>query len=137
MSEPAPGFLKHPDYQVEITPTDDRIRILVGDCCLADTQRPLRVTESRHRPVWYVPLEDLDAEFIEPTDHQTYCPFKGNASYWTVDAAGTRLENSIWGYRTPYRECEPLMDHVAFYTDRFTLEVNGEPVADDGPGWTE
>ena len=137
MSEQAPGFIKHPDYRVEITATDDHIRVLVGDHCLADSRRPLKVTETRHRPVWYLPLEDLDAAAIEPTDHQTYCPFKGHASYWTVALPGTRLENSIWAYRTPYTECEPLRDHVAFYTDRLTLEVNGEQVADDGPGWTE
>jgi uncharacterized protein (DUF427 family) len=79
-------------------------------------------------------MADVDASLIEATDHSTYCPFKGQASYWSVSAAGARLTNSIWSYETPYRECEPLRDHVGFYTDRLTLEVNGERLTDPGPG---
>ncbi len=137
MAQAAPGFEKHPDYQVEIKPTDDHIRILFGDHCLADSRRPLMVTESRHHPVWYLPLADLDAQVIEPTDHSTFCPFKGHASYWTVTVADSTLENSVWAYQDPYRECEPLKDHVGFYMDRFTLEVNGVRQDDPGPGWSE
>jgi uncharacterized protein (DUF427 family) len=137
MSEQAPGFIKHPGYRVDIAQTRDHVRILAGGHCLADSRSPLKVTETRHRPVWYLPLADLDANAIERTDHQTYCPFKGHASYWTVKVPGARLENSVWGYLEPYRECEQLKDHVGFYTDRFTLEVNGERVAEEGPGWTE
>ena len=136
MSENAPGFVKHPDYRVKITPTDDHVRVLIGDRCLADSHRPLKVEETRHRTLWYLPMSDLDTSLIEPTDHETYCPFKGRASYWSVTGADTRLENSIWGYRTPYEECEPLEGHVGFYTDRLTMEVNGERLDDGGPGWT-
>jgi len=137
MSEQAPGFIKYPDYRVEISSTDDHVRILDGDVCLADSRRPLKVTESRHHPVWYLPMADVDASLIEATDHSTYCPFKGQASYWSVRGAGARLENSIWSYESPYRECEPLGEHVGFYMDRFTLEVNGEQIPDSGPGWHE
>ena len=141
MSESAPGFQKHPGYQVEITPTSDHIRILSGKICLADSQRPIQVTETKHRPVWYLPLADVDSSIIVATDHSTYCPFKGHASYWSVkaDAASVddaSLENSIWGYLNPYTECEPLLNHVAFYTDRLTLEVNGITQDESGPGWT-
>ncbi len=135
MSEPAPGFEKHPDYRVEITPTRDHIRILAGVTCIADSHRPLRVTESKHHPVWYVPLSDVDNAVIVATDHSTYCPFKGHASYWTVSTPDASLENSIWGYLAPYTECVPLLDHVAFYTDRLTLEVNGTVGDDTGQGW--
>jgi uncharacterized protein (DUF427 family) len=93
--------------------------------------------ESRHQPVWYLPLADVDAAALEATDHTTYCPFKGHASYWSVTAGGARLENSIWGYLSPYQECERLEDHVGFYIDRFTLEVNGEQLSAPGPGWVE
>ncbi len=137
MAESAPGFEKHPNYQVDITPTDDHVRILLGEQCLADSRRPLKVTETRHHPVWYLPLADVDAACIEATDHSTYCPFKGHASYWTVNLAGSELENSLWAYQDPYTECEPLKDHVGFYMDRFVLEVNGEKQNDPGPGWSE
>lgn len=137
MSQPAPGFQQHPDYRLDIAPASDHIRILAGDTCIADSRLALLVTEPRHHPVWYLPLNDVDAALIEATDHSTYCPFKGHASYWTIRTAEQRLENSIWGYLTPYRECEGLLGHVAFYTDRLTLEINGEVRQDSGPGWTK
>jgi uncharacterized protein (DUF427 family) len=137
MAGPAPGFEKHPDYRVEIEPTGDRIRILVEGEAVADTRSPLKVVESRHHPVWYLPLADVDPALIESTAHTTYCPFKGTASYWTIHSGATTLENSIWSYRDPFDECEPLKDHVAFYTDRVTLEVNGEVQRSQGPGWSE
>ena len=136
MAESAPGFEKHPHYQVDIKRTDDHIRILLGEYCLADSRRPLMVTETKHHPVWYLPLADVDADAIESTTHSTFCPFKGHASYWTVKVADSTLENSLWAYRDPYLECEPLKDHVGFYMDRFVLEVNGERQNDPGPGWT-
>lgn len=132
----APGFEKHPGYRVEIKPTTDRVRILFGDTTLADTRRALKVLESRYHPVWYVPLADVDTELLDPTDHSTYCPFKGHASYWTIRSADGPLENSVWAYQDPYRECLPLKDHVAFYPDRVTLEINGEVQDPRGPGWT-
>ena len=69
MAESAPGFEKHPNYQVDIIRTDDHIRIMLGEHCLADSQRPLKVTETKHHPVWYLPLADVDAGLIEATDH--------------------------------------------------------------------
>ena len=137
MRPSAPGFAKHPDYQVEIIPTADRVRILAGDNILADTTRPLRVTESRHHPVWYLPMEDVADSLLTKTSHSTYCPFKGEASYWSIHTATTALENAVWGYENPFVECEPLMEHVAFYTDRVALEVNGEIQSTQGPGWVD
>jgi uncharacterized protein (DUF427 family) len=137
MAGPAPGFQKHPDYRVDIEPTTDEVRILVDGHLIADTHAPLKVVESRHHPVWYLPLSDVDPSLIEPTSHTTYCPFKGTASYWTIHSGAGDLENSIWTYADPFDECEPLKGHVAFYTDRVTLEVNGEVQESPGPGWSE
>ncbi len=132
----APGFEKHPDYQVDIKATGDRVRILAGDRVVIDTTHPLQVTESRHHPVWYLPLADADPSLLTRTDHSTYCPFKGNASYWSIDHPDPALANSVWAYEDPYRECVPLKDHLAFYTDRVTLEVNGEIQKAEAPGWS-
>ena len=137
MSEPAPGFEAHPNYEVTITPTTSRVRVLVGDAVLADTAHALTVTESRHRPVWYLPMADVDQSRLTATDHSTYCPFKGHASYWSVDDGRGGLENVIWGYEDPYAECEPLKGFVSFYTDRVTLEIDGKREGHDGPGWTD
>lgn len=138
MSARAPGFEKHPNYQVEITPTTDHIQVFVGDRLIADSQRPLRVIESKHHPVWYLPLADVRADAIAATDHSTYCPFKGHARYWSITGtADDSLENTVWGYDAPYVECEPLENHVAFYTDKVDLHLNGESQSRQGPGWSD
>ncbi|MEM8769711.1 MAG: DUF427 domain-containing protein [Pseudomonadota bacterium] len=137
MSKAAPGFEKHPNYDVSISPSDARLRVLVGDTVLATTERALTVTETRHRPVWYLPMEDVDQARLTATEHSTYCPFKGHASYWSVDGGAGNLENVIWGYEDPYLECEPLKGYVSFYTDRVTLEIDGRQEGQEGPGWTD
>ena len=143
MSTQAPGFEKHPDYQVDITPTSDHVQIFVAGRLIADSHRPLQVIESKHHPVWYLPMEDVTAGTLMATEHSTYCPFKGHASYWSItpeeakEADDADLENSVWGYATPFQECEPLTNHVSFYTDRVELHLNGELQTRQGPGWRD
>ena len=132
----APGFGKHPDYQVAIEKTSDHVRVIVGDQVLLDTRAPLLVQESKHHPVWYLPFADIDESLVSATGHSTYCPFKGHASYWTIRVADQVLENSVWAYQDPYLECLPLKDHVAFYTDKVALEINGELLNPQAPGWS-
>jgi len=126
LSEPAPGFSRYPNHRVDIVSTTDHVRVLLGTRVIADSRRPLRVDESRHNRVWYLPMSDVTGDFLSATDHSTYCPFKGHAAYWTIRADDAELENAVWAYPEPYEECLALADHVAFYTDRVTLEVNGQ-----------
>ena len=137
MAESAPGFQKHPNYQVDIIPTEDHVRILLGEHCVADSRRPLMVTETKHHPVWYLPMADVDATLIESTETSTYCPFKGHASYWNLTGSEGVLEDAMWSYLEPYDECLPLAGYVAFYTDRVDMEVDGKRLERQGPGWTD
>lgn len=137
MSQPAPGFIKHPDYEVNIEPSQGHVRILVGTNVVADTHNALAVTESRHNPVWYLPMADVHRSLLRPSETSTYCPFKGHASYWSIITPDQELPDSVWGYEQPFAECEPLLEHVAFYTDRVTLEIDGVVQADKGPGWSQ
>ena len=123
MANPAPGFQDYPDHRVDIVRTGDHVRVRAGNSVLADSRRPLKVEESRHGVVWYLPLADVDVSRLTATGYTTYCPFKGHARYWTVNT-DPALENAVWAYPEPYDECLPLCDHVAFYTDRVDLEVN-------------
>ena len=134
MSQSAPGFAKHPDYRVDITPGNSRIRVLVGDVVIADTVNALSVLESRHHPVWYLPMADVNEQTLTATSTSTYCPFKGHASYWSIVTGEAELSDAVWGYRDPFDECLPLKDHVAFYTDRVTLEIDDTPQPATGPG---
>ena len=137
MSNPAPGFEKHPRYDVDIDAKDVRVRVLAGSTVIAESTRAVAVTETKHQPVWYLPLQDVDASIITATDTSTFCPFKGHASYWTIAAADGNLDDVMWSYRDPYDECLPLKDYVAFYTDRVDLEIDGQVQDRVGPGWTE
>lgn len=137
MANPAPGFAKHPDYEVNIEPLDGTLEVRVGDTVIASSQRAVTLLETRHRPVWYMPLDDVDAGCIEPTDTDTFCPFKGHASYWSVTADGNTVEDAIWAYLEPYDECTAIAGYASFYTNKVDLYVNGELMNKDGPGWTD
>ena len=72
----------------------------------------------------YIPLEDVDQTILTPTETQTYCPYKGDASYYSIDLdGGSSLTDAVWTYREPYEAVAPIAGHVAFYTDRVTVEA--------------
>ncbi len=115
---PAPGFAKHPGYRVAFLPCEKRVRAQLGGVTVADSTRVLLLRETGHVPVYYFPEEDVRRDLMEPSDHRTYCPFKGHASHWTLAAGGRRAEDAAWSYETPYREVPEIRGTVAFYWDR-------------------
>ena len=131
----APGFETHPDYEVQITPAGRHIRVLVGDTVIAESTDAVTVLETKHRPVYYLPWADLDESRLSKTDTDTYCPFKGHASYWSVTAGGETVEDAIWSYEQPYDECLSLKAYASFYTNKVDVEVDGKVIDRDGPGW--
>ncbi len=78
--------------------------------------------EKTYTPVVYFPIDDIDPDMLEPTDHQTHCPIKGDASYYTVKAGGQRLENAAWTYRQPLPMVGAVKNYVAFYRDKVSVE---------------
>jgi uncharacterized protein (DUF427 family) len=92
-----------------------QIRGTFGGQLVVDTTRAVLLYETGLLPQLYVPIEDIRADLIETTDHHTYCPFKGTASYWTVNAGGQRAENAIWTYPEPNAEAAWLKGYAGFY----------------------
>ena len=88
-------YHKFPDYRVDLEAEPQRIRVRVGDAILADTTGALVVRETKHDPVLYLPRQDVRLDLLERTDHHTFCPFKGEASYWTLRLGGETLENVV------------------------------------------
>ena len=115
-------YARYPDYRVDLEPSADHVRVLYGDRVLADSRRTLRVEETGHAPVIYFPLEDVRTELLEASAHATFCPFKGDASYWSLRLDGQREENLVWTYRDPFPEVAGLRGHAAFYADRVRIE---------------
>lgn len=118
--DPAPGnyAIDGPAHRILIEPSARRLRIEVGDEIVADTTSALRLHETGLLPVHYVPFADVRADLLEPTDHHTTCPFKGEASYWTVRAGDRIEEDLVWSYPQPVAGVAGIRDHAAFYLGR-------------------
>lgn len=112
-------YHKHPEYRVDLEPNAAHVRVEFDGVVIADSTRTLLVRETNLDPVVYFPPDDVDFEKLTATDHETFCPFKGDASYWSVQSEEARGENAVWGYRDPFNEVAGLKDYVAFYKDRF------------------
>ena len=113
-----PVLERIPDYQVVIKPADKHIVVESNGQILAESNSALVVQETRHQDVFYLPMADINLSLLTPTDHTTYCPFKGHASYWSLDE---KLVNFVWCYLSPYPEVEKIRSHLAFYEDKVTL----------------
>lgn len=113
-----PGYAKHPGYKVDPVPCPKRVRVEVAGATIADSEAALLVLETAHTPVYYFPEADLRLDLMTANDHDSYCPFKGTAAYWHVEAGGRRVENAVWGYPEPFDEVAGLVGYRAFYWDR-------------------
>ena len=111
----SPGLAKHPGYRLKLLPCAKRVRVKFGGEWIIDSTGATLMLEGKYVPVYYFPWQDLNAEFAEKTAHRSHCPFKGEASYWTLKAGGKTAENAVWGYQTPYDEMHQLGGLVALY----------------------
>jgi uncharacterized protein (DUF427 family) len=109
---------KVPDYRVDLEPHPDRVRVRFGDEIVADSRGVLVVRESKHAPVLYFPRDDVRLDRLERSDHTTFCPFKGDAVYWSI-RVGDRVEaDAVWSYEDPFDQVAGLKGYLAFYPDR-------------------
>jgi uncharacterized protein (DUF427 family) len=112
------GFKTNPDYKVMLEPSPRRVRVKFHGETIADSTNAHLLFETRHLPVYYFPRTDVRMDLLTATDHHTFCPYKGEASYWTIGVGNRVSENAVWGYPEPYDEVPQLSDFVAFYWDR-------------------
>jgi uncharacterized protein (DUF427 family) len=110
-----------PDHPIVIEKNPERVVVRVGDQVVADTTAALALREADYPAVQYIPLADVDQAFLKETDTSTYCPYKGDASYYTLVTAGGELTDVIWTYREPYPAVAEIAGHVAFYPDKVSL----------------
>ena len=103
--------------RVRTEPNQRRVRVFFGGEAVADSSRTLYLFETGHLPVYYFPREDVRFDLLEATSHRTHCPYKGDASYYTVVAGGRRYENAVWAYPDPIESVPELADYMAFYWD--------------------
>ena len=118
---------KIPDasHPITIRPTSTRVTVRVGGTVVARTDNALSLAEASYPVVQYIPLDDVDQSLLERTTRQSYCPYKGDASYYTVTSpeGGTEAD-VIWTYEHPYPSVAEIAGHVAFYPDRAEITVD-------------
>jgi uncharacterized protein (DUF427 family) len=123
MSQPVaspaqPVKLPGPHHPIMIEPNPRRIVVSVAGRIVADTRHALTLREASYPEVHYIPRQDVDMALLERTDHATYCPYKGDAAYFSIPLGGARAANAVWSYEAPYAAVTAIKDHVAFYPDR-------------------
>ena len=105
-------------HPIVITPAGSRVRVLAGGEVIADTARALSLEEASYPPVLYIPREDVRMNLLVRTDRHTHCPYKGDASYFSIVTPAGRRENAGWSYETPIAKVAPIAKYLAFYPDR-------------------
>ena len=113
-----PVLYPGPDHPITITPTEGRVVVKVAGTVVADTRAALTLQESTYPAVQYIPLADVDTSLLEPTTTESYCPYKGDASYYSIPAGGEKAVDAIWEYKQPREAVAQIKEHVAFYPNR-------------------
>jgi uncharacterized protein (DUF427 family) len=121
--------IKVPDVAHPITIDADTTRVVarVGDTVIADTSEAVTLREAGYAPVYYLPLSSVVPGILRPSSSRTYCPYKGDASYYDIVLpGGETLVDAVWTYRTPYPAVETIAGRVAFYTDRVQIKAEAD-----------
>ncbi|MGH2758280.1 MAG: DUF427 domain-containing protein [Actinomycetota bacterium] len=114
-------------HRIEIVPSSQHVEVVVDGVKVAESHEPTILYETGLPPRYYLPLSGVRSELLEPSEKHTHCPFKGEASYWTLKVDGRSYEDFFWTYPTPIPESEKIAGLVSFYNDKADLYVNGEP----------
>ena|ERR1700739_306656 len=121
---PRPVLQPSASHPITIEATGRHVRVRVHGELVADTDAALTLQESTYAAVQYVPLSDVNRDLLRPTDTATYCPYKGDASYFSVvTSAGDTIDDVIWTYEQPYEAVAEIAGHVAFYPDKAEVIV--------------
>ena len=121
MAQTKPVKLPGPDHPITIAPHDAHVVVTAGGKTIADTRNALALQESSYPVALYIPREDVDLGLLERTDHSTHCPYKGDASYYSIPGI-EQGANAVWTYEEPHDAVAPIKDHLAFYPNRVEIE---------------
>jgi uncharacterized protein (DUF427 family) len=116
-----------PQHPIEIVRAGRAVTVRAGGAVIAQTQAALELREAKYPPVFYIPRTDVRMERLERSAHTTYCPFKGDASYYSIRALGERGRNGVWTYETPFESVAAIREHLAFYPDCVEILAQDPP----------
>ncbi len=113
-----PMKLPGPDHPLSVEANPARVVVRVGTRVVADTHAALTLREAKYPAVQYIPRKDVDMTLLVRTEHGSYCPYKGDAAYYSIPSGGEKAVNAVWTYESPYPAVAAIKEHVAFYPDR-------------------
>jgi uncharacterized protein (DUF427 family) len=123
--EPVYVHPRSPYTRVDILSSSRHVRVEVDGVTLAESSRPVILFETGLPPRYYLPLPDVRLDLLRPSAHTSHCPYKGTASYWSVDVGGRVLDDFVWTYRTPLPESQKIAGLACFYNEKVELYVDG------------
>ena len=120
-----------PDHPITITSSGDRVVVRSGEATIADSRSTLVLREANYAPVRYIPVADVQRSQLAASELTTYCPYKGDASYYSITPGGERGSDAVWFYADPYPAVAEIKGHVAFYSDRVELSIEAADGAEN------
>jgi uncharacterized protein (DUF427 family) len=123
--------LPGPDHPITVAFNPKRVQVEYKGHTIADSRRALVLKEASYKPVQYIPRQDVDMAYMSRTEHHTYCPYKGEASYYTLLMDGDFAENAVWSYEDPYPAMSEIKDYLAFYPNQVEIRELDEPIGPD------
>ena len=113
-----------PDHPITISPAEGKVRVTVAGRIVAESAQALRLDEKGYPPVYYLPRNDADMSLLVRTRHYTYCPYKGDCTYYSIPIGGSKSEYAVWTYEKPYEAVACIKEYLAFYPSRIdAIEV--------------
>ena len=116
-----PVRMPGPDHPITVERHPGRIVVSLGGRVIADTRDALTLREASYPAVLYLPRKDVDMSLLERSTHASYCPYKGDCSYFSIPLGGERSVDGVWSYENPHAAVEPIRGHLAFYPDRVDM----------------
>jgi uncharacterized protein (DUF427 family) len=127
---------RDPRQRVDVVPSDRHVRVELDGVVLADSTRPHALFETSLPTRWYLPLEDVRQDLLEPSDMSTSCPYKGTARYWSARIGDELRPDVAWSYPEPIPECPRIAGLVCFFNERVDLTIDGEREARPVTPWS-
>ncbi|MBZ9852915.1 DUF427 domain-containing protein [Mesorhizobium sp. CA13] len=122
-ANPAPGFRRNPDKVITVEPYEGTVTVRAGDTVIASSTNAKVLTEAPYPAAFYIPFADIDFSKLGGTQSSTHCPYKGDASYWSVLPAGEAGKDAMWAYEQPFDEMAEIRNHGAFYASKVSIEA--------------
>ena len=113
-----------PDHPITVSPLKGRVTVQFKGVRVAQSDNALELKEAQYPAVIYIPRSDISIEHYVRTQHRTHCPYKGDASYFSLTANGESAENAVWTYEDAYPSVKDIEGHVAFYPDKVDIDVH-------------